>query len=125
MEDKKEEVLEATIQAGRELVNSRRVSNETLNRIQQPIIDYHRFAQIDNIYCKTCNAEGMTPKEFKDKNRASRPDSIESFMLFFPFGLNFETAGEGKTISQFYFSGEVAESCYIAIKRGKVDADKD
>jgi len=80
-------VLEATIQAGHELVNSRRVSNETLNRIQQPIIDNQTFAQIGNLYWMTCIAEGVTPKEFKDKNMAPRPDSIESFMLSFPLVL--------------------------------------
>ena len=124
IEDKKEEVLEATIQAGRELVNSRQVSNETLNRIQQPIIDNQTFAQIGNLYWKTCIAEGVTPKEFKDKNMVPRPDSIESFMLLFSFGLNSETVGEGKTILQFNFSGEVAESCYFVIEQGKVDAEK-
>jgi hypothetical protein len=94
-------------------------------RIQQPIIDNQTFAQIGNLYWMTCIAEGVTPKEFKDKNMVPRPDSIESFMLSFPFGPNSETAGEGKTILRFNFYSEVAESCYFVIKRGKVDADKD
>jgi hypothetical protein len=46
-------------------------------------------------------------------------------MLFFPFCLNSETAGERKVILQFNFSGEVAESFYFVIKRGKVDAEKE
>jgi len=41
------------IQAGRELVNSRRVSTETLDLIQQPVIDFQTFAQIGNLFWKT------------------------------------------------------------------------
>jgi multimeric flavodoxin WrbA len=123
-EDKKEEILEATIQAGRELVNSRRVSTETLNRIQQPIMDFQTFAQFGNLFWKTCIAEGVTPKEFLEKNMIPRPDSIESFMLLFPFGLNSEAVGERKIILQFNFSDEMTGSCYFVIEQGNVDAEK-
>jgi hypothetical protein len=124
MEDKKQEVLEATIQAGRELVTARKVSTETLNQIQQPIIDFQTFAQMGNLYWKTCIAEGVTPKEFQEKNMIPRPDSIENFMLIFPFGLNSEAIGERKIILQLDFSGEVDDSCYFVIERGKVDTEK-
>jgi multimeric flavodoxin WrbA len=124
IEDKKDEVFKATIQAGRELVNSRRVSTETLNRIQQPILDFQTFAQIGNLYWKTCIAEGVTPKEFLKKNMIPRPDSIESFMLLFPFGLNSEAVGERKIILQFNFSGEVTGPCYFIIEKGNVSAEE-
>ena len=67
IKDKREEVFEATVQAGRELVRSQHVSAETLNRIQQPIIDYQTFAQLGNSFWETCIAEGVTPKEFREK----------------------------------------------------------
>ena len=124
MEDKKQEVLEAMVQAGRELVTSRKVSTETINQIQQPITDFQSFAQMGNLYWKTCIAEGVTPKEFQEKNMIPRPDSIESFMLVFPFGLNSEAIGERKIILQLDFSGEVDGSCYFVIERGNVDAEK-
>jgi len=120
IEDKKEEVFEATIQAGRELVTSRQVSTETLNQIQQPILDFQTFAQMGNLFWKTCIAEGVTPKEFRAKNMIPRPDSIESFMLVFPFGLNSEAVGERKINLQFNFSGEVTGSCYFIIEKGNV-----
>ncbi len=120
IEDKKEEVFEATIQAGRELVTSRQVSTETLNQIQQPIIDFQTFAQMGNLFWKTCIAEGVTPKEFREKNMIPRPDSIESFMLVFPFGLNSEAVGDRKISLQFNFSGEVTSSCYFTIEKGNV-----
>jgi multimeric flavodoxin WrbA len=120
IEDKKEEVFEATIQAGRELVTSRKVSTETLNQIQQPIIDFQTFAQMGNLFWKTCIAEGVTPREFREKNMIPRPDSIESFMLVFPFGLNSEAVGDRKISLQFNFSGKVTSSCYFTIEKGNV-----
>ena len=123
-EDKKEEVLAATIQAGRELVTARKISTETLNQIQQPIIDFQTFAQMGNLFWKTCIAEGVTPKEFKEKNMVPRPDSLESFMLLFPFGVNSEAVGERKTNLQFNFSGEVMDSCYFVIEQGNIVAEK-
>ena len=120
IEDKKEEVFEATIQAGRELVTSRQVSTETLNQIQQPIIDFQTFAQMGNLFWKTCISEGVSPKEFREKNMIPRPDSIESFMLVFPFGLNSEAVGDRKMSLQFNFSGEVTGSCYFIIEKGNI-----
>lgn len=53
-----------------------------------------------------------------------QPDSIESFMVIFPDGLNPEAVGEGKTILQFSFSGEVTGSCYFSIEKGNVSAGR-
>ena len=124
IEDKKEEVFEATIQAGRELVTSRQVSTETLNQIQQPIIDFQTFAQMGNLFWKTCIAEGVTPKEFREKNMIPRPDSIESFMLVFPFGLNSEAVGTRKVILQFNFRDDVTGSCWFMIQKDNISAEE-
>jgi len=120
-EDKKEEVFKATFQAGRELVNSKSVTTETLDRIQQPISDFDTFAQMGNLFWKTCIAEGVTPKEFEKKNMVPRPDSLESFMMLFPFGVNSGAVGDRKISLQFEFSGEVTDSCYFIIENGNVD----
>ncbi len=121
IKDKKEDVFEATFQAGRELVNSRSISAETLDRIQQPITDFQTFAQIGNLYWKTCITEGVTPKEFQEKNMIPRPDSLESFMLLFPFGINCGVVADRKVYLQFLFSGEVTDSCHFIIQSGNVD----
>ncbi|UCH20640.1 MAG: NAD(P)H-dependent oxidoreductase [Deltaproteobacteria bacterium] len=122
IEDKKEEVLKATVQAGRELVKSRRVSVETLARIQQPIIDFPTFAQIGNLFWKSCIDEGVTPKEFQEKKMVPRPNSIKDFMILLPLGLNIEAAGKKTVILQFKFSGDLKDSCYFVIENGNVDA---
>jgi hypothetical protein len=74
-----------------------------------------------NLFWKTCIAEGVTPKEFQDKNMIPRPDSLENFMLLFPFGLNSKAVGERRAHLQFNFSGEVTGSCYFIIENGSVE----
>jgi predicted lipid carrier protein YhbT len=91
-------------------------------RIRQPIVDSQSFAEMGNLFWKTCIAEGVTPKEFREKNMVPRPDSLENFMLLFPFGLNSEAADDRKVILQFKFSGDVEDSCYFTIEKGNIDA---
>ena len=124
LEDKKNDILDATKLAGRELVQSMKISPETMARIRQPLTDAQTFADLGNIYWKTCIAEGVTPKEFKEKEMVPRPDSIESFMLLLPFGLHSEAVGEQKVILQFNFSGELTDSCYFIIDKDNVDTNE-
>ncbi len=122
--DAKAAVLAATVQAGSELVDSRQVSAETLQQIQQPFIDFQTFALTSNVFWKTCVAEGVTPKEFREKNLVPRPDTIESFMRTFPMGLNKEAVGEEKKILQFHFSDEVTDACHFIIEKDNVFAEQ-
>jgi multimeric flavodoxin WrbA/putative sterol carrier protein len=124
LKDKADDVLDATELAGRELVESMKIFPETMERIRQPLVDPEIFSEIGNIFWKTCIAEGVTPKEFREKNMVPRPDSIESFMLLFPLGVNSEAVGERKTNLQFKFSGEVVASCYFVIGQGNITAEK-
>lgn len=123
-EEKASDILDATTQAGRELVESMKVFPGTMARIRQPLTDSQFFAEMGNLFLKTCIAEGVTPKEFEKKNMVPRPDSLESFMWLFPFGLNSEAAGDRKVILQFNFSGHVEDSCYFIIEKGNVEAKK-
>jgi putative sterol carrier protein len=66
----------------------------------------------------------VTPKEFQEKKMVPRPDSLESFMFLLPFGLNSKAAGDKKVILQFKFSGDVEDSCYFTIEKGKIDAKR-
>ena len=124
LKDKADDIFDATRLAGKELVESMKISPKTMERIRQPLVDPKVFADMGNIFWKTCIAEGVTPKEFREKNLVPRPDSLESFMLLFPFGVNSEAVGERRTSLQFKFSGEVIDSCYFVIRRGNIDAEK-
>ncbi|MGA2109223.1 MAG: NAD(P)H-dependent oxidoreductase [Syntrophorhabdales bacterium] len=124
LKEKANDVLEATAEAGRELVQSMEISPETMKRITQPLVDPQFFATMANVMWKTCIAEGVTPKEFDAKKMIPRPDSIDSFLLLFPFGINAKAVGDRKTVVQFTFSGEVEGACYFTIEKGTVNAQK-
>jgi hypothetical protein len=117
-----DDILDATTQAGRELVQAMKISPETMDRIRQPFEGSQSFIEMGNIFWKTCIAEGVTPKEFQEKNLVPRPDSVESFMIFLPFCLNSEAANNKKVILQFRFFGDVENSCYFTIERKGIEA---
>jgi multimeric flavodoxin WrbA len=121
-EELKNDILDATRSAGRELVLSQKVSPETMARITQPVADAQTFALAGNTYWKTCIAEKVTPKEFREKKMVPRPDCLESFMLVLSRGLNAEAAGDRELTLQFTFTDRPADICHFAIKEGKVKA---
>lgn len=122
--EKLDDILAATKQAGREIVGNMVVNPATMARIKQPIVESDQFAQMGNLFWKSCIAEGVTPKTFSEKNMVPRPDSLESFMLLLQLALS-PRAVEGRKITlQFDFFGEVNASCYFTIETGHVEAHK-
>jgi putative sterol carrier protein len=115
-----DDILEATKQAGHELVRSMKVSPVTLGRITQPLMDPESLGIIGNLTCKTCVAEKVTLKEFFAKGMTPRPDSIEAFMAYSVLGLNAEAVGDKRVVLQFRFSGEVEACCYFIFERGGI-----
>jgi len=116
------DILEATAQAGWELVRSMKISPVTMERITQPLMDAESLAIIGNLTCKTCIAENVTFKEFFAKGMTPRPDSLVAFMTYSVLGLNAEAASGKKVILQFQFSGEVEASCYFTFEKGSIKA---
>ncbi|MCP4160391.1 MAG: hypothetical protein GY760_09980 [Deltaproteobacteria bacterium] len=116
------DILDATSKAGMELVKSGKVEKDTMSIIKQPLQDLQRFAKLGNIFWKTCIAEGVTVKEFKEKGIIPSAESIEEFILLFPYGLNSKAVGEGKAVLQFDFNGQVNESCYFDISKDNIEA---
>lgn len=121
-DEKARDILDATKQAGKELVQSMVIAPETMARIRQPFVDSDFFAKVGNLFWKTCIEEGVTPKEFRARNMVLRPDSMESFMFLLPFGLNTRAAGNKKVTVQFRFSGDVKDSCHFIIEQETVNA---
>jgi multimeric flavodoxin WrbA len=122
LEDKAKDVLDATKQAGRELIKTMKIAPETMARITQPLGNAQSFGKMGNIFWKTCIAEGVTPKEFDDKKMVPRPTSLEDFMFIFPFGIDAKAVGDRKVQLQIKFSGDINDSCYFTIEKGRADA---
>jgi len=118
------DVLDATKQAGRELVESMEILPATMARIRQPLADFAFFFEMGNLFWKTCIDEKVTPKEFEKKHLIPRPESVESFMKIFPFGINSGAAGDKKVVLQFDFSGQVEDSCCFIIEKDKIETKK-
>jgi multimeric flavodoxin WrbA len=121
--EKARNILDATRQAGRELVESSAVSSETMARVTQEIVeDKEMVHTMANLMWKTCIAEGVTPREFVEKGLMPRPDSLETFMLIMPMGFNPDGAGDTRAVLQFNFSGDVEGSCYFKIENREIQA---
>ena len=119
--EKAKDILDATRQAGQELIESNQISQECMARITQPIMGSKETGAIlTNLMWKTCIAAGMTPKEFEGSGLIPRPDSIESFMIIMPMGFNQAKAGTTKATLQFSFSGSVEGTCHFAIENGTI-----
>ena len=122
LKNKASDVLQATRQAGQELIKEKKISPETLARISQPIGSPESFRKMGNLFWKTCIAERVTPKEFDEKKMVPRPTNLEEFLFVFPFGLNAGAVTDSKVYLQFHFSGEVNDACHFIIAKGKVEA---
>jgi hypothetical protein len=114
---KLKDILDATEQAGRELVEQRSVTQETMSRIQQPLTDPAIVAATTNLMWQTVIDERLTMAEASRQGRAPRPDSITALMTMLSFAFNPLKAGDKKDILQFNFTGEKPGSCYFAIDK--------
>jgi len=118
--EKAGEILGAVTQAGRELVQSMKISPETMEIIRQPLADSATFAEMGNLFWKTCIAEGVTPAEFSEKNLVPRPDSVKTFSYIMPFAIDSKAVQDREVILQFMFSGEVEGACHFKIGQAGV-----
>lgn len=118
---KRNDILEATRQAGRELVERKTILPETKARIEQPISDdFDEFAELANMFWDSCITEGVNPKEFNQKGLIPRPNSISSFMRILSMGFNSKGAGGTQAVLQFDFSGSVEGQCHFTVTNGSI-----
>jgi len=120
--DKLDDILDATRQGGRALVESMTISPDTMARIRQSISDVKSMRATANVFWKTCIAEGVIPRTFDKGGIVPRPDSIETYMAIMSLGFNSQAAADTRAVLQFNFSGEVEGSCYFRIEKGDFEA---
>lgn len=119
--DKTADILEATEQAGRELVGVGYVFPETLERIQQPIADLDTAAKLTNMFWQNCIDEGITPKAFNERVKIPRPHSLDDYLTLLEVGLSMKGASDARATVQFEFTGEVEGDCYLIIEDGTIE----
>ena len=125
LKDMAADILEATIQAGRELAANMNVSAETMARVTQPMVENPAdFTEMGNAMWKTCIAEGITPKEFTRKGLVPRPDSIDTFLKMMKIAFNPGAAGDMVGTIQYNFSGEQQGACHLSISEGSINCQK-
>lgn len=117
----RDDVLDATRDAGREIVTAMRVSDSTLERITQPIGDKAVMARAANIFWRACIRERMTPEEMRAKGMVPRPETIEDFVLVMKLAFRPEKAGNTDATIRFEFSGEVSGTCAFRISSAGLD----
>ena len=114
--EKSADILDATQQAGREIVTSMNVSEKTLARVKQPMVeDPATFLELGNLTWKTCIAEGITPREFGEKGVMPRPDSISSYIELMKLGFNTDATNGLTAKIQFNFTGDIQGYCFLEI----------
>ncbi len=123
---KAQDVFDAVRQAGKEIVQSWKVSPETMSRITQDLTEDSRafLLGVGNCMWKTCISEGLTPKEMAEAGKIPRADSVESFMSMMELGFNPDKAGKLRAVMQFTFTGDGGQSCYFEIADGAIKAKK-
>ena len=114
-------IREATIQGGRELVESKGISPETLGAITQDLTDFKKMAPLGNLAWQTCIDEGVTMGQFQKRGMVPRPNSIDTFMQVMRTGFNASKAVDENYTIQFKFSGEVAGDCHFTIMNEAID----
>ncbi len=124
-QEKAAAILDSTRQAGREIVTSLKVSEETMARIKQPMVENPAaFLELGNLMWQTCIAEGITPREFGKQGVMPRPDSINSYIEMMKLGFNAGSASGLEAKIQFNFSGENQGSCFLSIADGSINGQQ-
>ncbi len=113
-------IMDATHQAGRELVETKGVSPETMAVITQTIgTDVGMITDVANSAWQTCIDEGITLPEFQKRQMIPRPVTIRAFMGLMRMGFNSEAARNRDAVIQFIFSGgDVEGECFMALAKG-------
>lgn len=125
LKHKAEEIFSATRQAGREIVQNGKVSDETMSRITQDIVkDVTLFHDVANIMWKSCINECISPTEMREKNLVPVPESIADFQKIMLFAFMPMAAADMKAILQFNFTGSQEGSCYFTIDNGEITASE-
>jgi putative sterol carrier protein len=122
MPDKLKDILDATQEAGKELVQDRAIKADTMSRITRPVEEIDTVLELANMSWRYCIDEHVTPSGMENKGRPPRPVSIKSMMAILKMGFNREKAMGKEGVLQFKLSGKIAGSFHLVIMGGAIKA---
>lgn len=117
-----QDVYNACVEAGRELINNGAVSEPTMARITQKTQDKPDWIKTTNLYWQSCIDEKMIPKIFERSNRMPVPKTVDNIRLLMLGGINKKEAQGIKEKIQFRFGQKENQSFYLDILKGKITA---
>lgn len=117
-----QDVYNACVEAGRELINNGAVSEPTMARITQKTQEKPDWIITTNLYWQSCIDEKMTPKLFEKSNRVPVPKTVDDIRVMILSGINKKKAREIKEKIQFRFGQGEDQSFYLDILKGKIAA---
>lgn len=123
LKSKADEIFSATREAGKEIVQNGKISDETMSGITQDIVkDVKLFHDVGNIMWKTCISGCMSPAEMWERKLVPLPESIAEFRKLMLFGFMPGAAGDLRAVLQFTFTGSQEGSCFFTIENGEIRA---
>ncbi len=117
-----QDVYNACVEAGRELIKHGAISEPTMARITQKTQEKSDWIKTTNLYWQSCIDKKMIPKLFEKKNRVPVPKTVDDIRVLIPGGINKKVAQEIKEKIQFRFGQGDDQSFYLDIQNGKIAA---
>ncbi|MGA2159579.1 MAG: NAD(P)H-dependent oxidoreductase [Dehalococcoidia bacterium] len=116
---KRDIILDAVEQAGKELIRDKKVSPATMAVITQPVADPDVIADVANIAWQPMIDAAMTPAEMQKKGGPEfRPDSPQILLALMSFAFNPLKANGKSGVLQFKFTGQQGGEGYLTISNG-------
>ena len=116
------DIYGAVKRAGNEIIRDGIVSETTMARITQPIVEKDAYFKFANVFWQHCIDEKMTPRQFQKNGAAPKAKTVEDMMALLPVGINQIKTMELQSRIQFRFESDAHNDFFMDINRGSVKA---
>ena len=115
-----DDVYQAVIQAGNEIIRHGKVNATTMARIIQPLVAKDAYSKFANLFWQSCIDEKITPKQCSKRGGSPVPKTVEDMMVLLPAGINQIKTQDLESRVQIKFESEEHGDFFMEIDRGTV-----